>query len=180
MRHTSRGYVAFIDPLLRSLERSEIGCRVVGIPSNPVGHADDMATANLSKLSTDRSLGIISEHAKKWRYTYNAKKSVVLIFGETKREHDRDAKQYFVLDGEKIPEKTEYDHLGIKNCLFQDTIPHTEDRISRGRKASNAITSIGIHKKGITMYACSIIYWYIIVPTVTYGCEVWVLSSTEI
>ena len=174
-------YVAFIDPLLRNLERSEMGCRVGGVPSNPVGYADDMATANLSKASTDRSLGIISKHAKKWRYAYNAKKSAVLVFGETKREHTKGAKyRNFSLDGEKIPEKVEYDHLGIKNCLFQNSEPRTEDRISRGRRAFNAITSIGIHKKGITMSACSIIYWAIIVPIVTYGSEIWVLSSGEI
>ena len=151
-------YVAFIDPLSRDLLRSGLGCRVVGIPSNPVGYADVMATASLSKIDTDRSLGIISNHAKKWRYTYNAKKSAVLIFGETKQEHDRGAKfRNFVLDGEKISEKTEYEHLGIKSCLFQDTVPRTEDRISKGRRALNAITAISINKVSAWLHALSFI-----------------------
>ena len=30
------------------------------------------------------------------------------------------------------------------------------------------------------MSACSILYWSIIVPIVTYGCETWVMSSEEI
>ena len=172
-------YVAFIDPLLRDLVKSELGCRVAGVPSNPVGYADDMAST--SKAGTDRTLGIVSRHAKKWRYTYNAKKSAVLVFGETRREHERGVKfRNFALDGEKVPERIEYDHLGIKNCLFQNSMPRTEDRISSGRRAFNAVTSIGIHKKGINMKACSIIFWSIIVPIVTYGSELWVLSSSEI
>ena len=68
------------------------------------------------------SLSIVSEHAKKWRYTYNAKKSAVLVFGETRREHDKGIKyRKILLDGEKVPERAEYDHLGIKNCLYQNT-----------------------------------------------------------
>ena len=187
VRHTSGAvlsllkYVAFIDPLLRDLERSELGCRVAGVPSNPVGYADDMASASTSKASTDRTLGIVSKHAKKWRYTCNAKKSAVLVFGETRREHERGVKyRNFALDGEKVPERTEYDHLGIKNCLFQNSMPRTEERISSGRRAFNAVTSIGIHKRGISMKACSVIFWSIIVPIVTYGSELWVLSSSEI
>ena len=174
-------YVAFIDPLLRDLETSDLGCRVVGVPTNPVGYADDLASASVSRTGTDATLGVVGEHAKKWRYTYNAKKSAVLVFGETRREHERGRKfRNFVLDGEKVPERIEYDHLGIKNCLFQNTMPRTEDRISRGRRAFNAATILGIHKKGINIKTCSIIFWSIIVPIVTYGSELWVLTSSEI
>ena len=52
-------YVAFIDPLLRELGNSEPGCRVEGVPSNHVGYADDMASASVSKVGTDRTLGIV-------------------------------------------------------------------------------------------------------------------------
>ena len=74
----------------------------------------------------------------------------------------------------------EYDHLGIKNCLFHNYQPRTEDRISKGRRVFNAITGIGIRKKGVSMAACPVFYWSIIVLIVTYGCELWVLSSVEI
>ena len=174
-------YVAFIDPLLRNLENSGLGCEIAGIPTNPVGYADDLASACLSKCNVDQSLTIIGEYARKWRYSYNAKKSAVLVFGESKREHEKGVKyRNFTLDGEKVPEMTEYDHLGIKNCLYHNYQPRTEDRISRGRRAFNAISGIGIRKKGVSMAACSVFYWSIIVPIVTYGCELWVLNSVEI
>ena len=56
----------------------------------------------------------------------------------------------------------------------------TLDRISRGRRAFNAVASLGIKKNGINMSTCSILYWSIIVPIVTYGSELWVLKGDEI
>ena len=79
-----------------------------------------------------------------------------------------------------IPEKVEYDHVGLKDCLFNNSMPSTEDRISRGHRAFNAVAGIGIRRKGINMASCSILYWSIIVPIVTYGCEIWVMTSGEI
>ena len=38
-----------------------------------------------------------------------------------------------------MPEKVEYDHVGIENCLFNNSMPHTEERISKGCRAFNAI-----------------------------------------
>ena len=51
-------YTAFIDPLITLLERSGTGCSVVGIPSSPVGYADDMATCSISKNKLDQALDI--------------------------------------------------------------------------------------------------------------------------
>ena len=39
--------------------------------------------------------------------------------------------------------------------------PRTEDRISKGRRAFNALTGIGIHKRGVNMSTCSIILVYL-------------------
>ena len=56
----------------------------------------------------DKSLMIISQYAKKWRYSYNAKKSAILVFGESKREHEKGVKyRNFLLNGNKVPERVE-------------------------------------------------------------------------
>ena len=174
-------YVAFIDPLLRNLETSNLGSHIAWVITNPVGYADDMAKASHSKPNVDRSLRIIDEHARKWRYAYNAKKSDIMIYGETRKQHEKGAKfRNFSLGGEKVPEREEYDHVGIKNCLYNNFMPRTLDRISKGRRAFNAVTSLGIKRRGITMSMCSTIYWSIIIPIVTYGSELWVLKGDEI
>ena len=70
--------------------------------------------------------------------------------------------------------------FSIKNCLFHDYKPRTEERLSKGRRAFNAVTSVGIKKKGISMKVCSTLFWTIIAPIVTYGCEVWVPRGDEL
>ena len=174
-------YIAFIDPLLRDLEHSGLGCDVAGIPTSPIGYADDMSTACVSKVNVDNSLKHIAQYANKWRFSYNAKKSAILIFGETRKEHNRGAKfRNFSLGGEKVPERSEYDHVGIKNCLFNDNMPRTLERVSKAGRAFNAVAALGIKKGGINMSTCSILYWSIIVPIVTYGSELWVLKGEEV
>ena len=42
-------YTAFIDPLIRDIERSGHGCCITGISTSPLGYTDDIATACFSK-----------------------------------------------------------------------------------------------------------------------------------
>ena len=51
-------YVAFINGLLNTLEESKLCCSIVNIPSTPVGYADDVAAAWISKIITDKALKI--------------------------------------------------------------------------------------------------------------------------
>ena len=174
-------YTAFIDPLIRSLEASGLGCQVVGIPTSPVGYADDMAACSLSKQKLDRSLELVTEYSNKWRYSYNASKSAIMVYGENVREMKNGKKhRSFTLCKKKVKETESYDHVGIKNCLFNNYRPRTDERISKGRRAFNAVTSVGIKKKGISMRVCSSLFWSIIAPITTYGCEIWVLRGDEI
>ena len=96
-------------------------------------------------------------------------------------EHEKGVKyRNFSLGNCKVPEESLYDHVGIKNCLYGNTMPRTMDRISKGRRAFNAVASLGNKKNGINMSTCSILYWSIIVPIVTYGSELSVLKGDEI
>ena len=147
----------------------------------PVGYADDMAARCLSKMKLDRALAMAYDHSVKWQYAYNAKKSSVMVYGETKREHDLGSKyRTYRLGPDRVREDTEYDHVGIKNCLYNNFIPRTQERISKGRKSFNSILSSGIRKNGVNMAAASTLFWTIVVPTVTYGSELWVMGGDEI
>ena len=173
-------YAAFIDPLLREIENSGLCFRISNIPAGPVGYADDLSVCSVSKNYLDRALDLVYKYSCKWRFYYNANKSAVMVYGESKREAERNSKfRNFKLGKDKVKEKTEYDHVGVKNCLFGNFTVRTEDRISRGRRAFNSVTSIGIKKKGVCMSVCTTIFWAIIMPIVTYGSELWVLRGNE-
>ena len=58
-------YVAFINGLLVKLEHSKLCCTIGRIPSTPVGYADDVATACVSKAKTDKTLQIVHGYGQK-------------------------------------------------------------------------------------------------------------------
>ena len=174
-------YAAFIDPLLREIEDSGYVCRIINIPSSPVGYADDLSVCSLSKYNIDKVLDIVYRYSCRWRFYYNADKSAVMVYGENKRESCKNAKyRTFRLGSEKVKERVEYGHVGVKNCLYNDTTPRTEDRISRGRRAFHAISGIGVKNNGVCMNVCNTVVWSIIMPIVSYGAELWVLQPDEI
>ena len=139
-----------------------------------------MATACLSKPKIDSVLRTVYSHSLKWRYKYNAAKSAVMVYGETRRENAIGKKhRIFKLGPQKVPEKCSYDHVGVKNCLFGDFTERIEERISKGRRCFNAMCSLGVRKGGVTMRICAILFWSIVIPVSTYGSELWVLKPHE-
>ena len=112
-------YVAFVNGLLETLEQSRLCCTIGRIPSTPVGYADDVTTACISKLKTDKTLQIVHKFGLKWRFKFNAKKSAILVYGETKNEQEKGSKiRTFRLGKEKVEENFEYDHVDIKACTL--------------------------------------------------------------
>ena len=154
---------------------------VQSIPSTPVGYADDLASASTTKQKTDRALQLVHNFGRKWRFEFNARKSAILVYGEGRKDHERASKdRVFKLGKDRILEKREYDHVGIKACIFSDDNGRIKEKISKGRRTLNATTGVGIRKNGLCMWICNLIFWTIVVPTVTFGCELWSVSDKDV
>ena len=174
-------YVAFINGLLLSLKDSGLCCTIGAIPSTPVGYADDIATANTSKRKTDKTLQLVHNFGTTWRFKFNAKKSAVLVYGESRKEHEVGIKhRHFKLGKERVGERCEYDHVGIKACIFSDNNDRISEKITKGRRTLNAASGLGIRKSGITLRTCNLIFWSIVIPTVTFGCELWQVNDNDL
>ena len=173
-------YITFINALLVDLEASELCCTIAQIPSSPAGYADDLATATISKFRTDKVHTMVFNYGKKWRFNFNASKSAVMVFGEEKKVNCiNKTNRIFRLGSERVKEKDVYDHVGVKMCLFKDNTLRVEEKISKGRRTLNASTGLGIRKNGLNMLTCNIIFWQVVIPTVTFGSEVWVMSDKD-
>ena len=123
---------------------------------------------------------IVNKYGNRWRFSFNAAKSAVLVFGEDRKTHDRNSKhRVFRLGSEKVKEKESYDHVGVKMNIFASSSERVEEKISKGRKTLNASTGLGIRKNGLNMGTCSTIFWQVVVPTTTFGSEVWVCSDND-
>ena len=174
-------YTIFINSLLVTLMNANICCKIYRTPSTPLGYADDVATCCLNKQKLDRAMEIVYSHGCVWRYELNAKKSGVLVYGESVKDHKANSIcRTFKLGPNRVAERSNYDHVGIRNCIFKGDNSGIEDRISKGRRTFNSISGIGIRKGGISMFTCNVIFWSIVIPTTLYGCELWIMDDIGI
>ena len=70
--------------------------------------------------------------------------------------------------------------MGIKTCVKGDTHVRTEERVVKARKALNASTNVGIRRGGLNLSTCNLIYWTFVIPTLIFGCEIWVLKNKDL
>ena len=136
---------------------------------------------NLRKTSIQAMLDIASSYARKWRYTFNAWKSVVLVFGENSRSRmtARMSRQW-TLDGSVICEADEYHHLGVLRSVSPSSAVRTSERCAAGRSAFFALNGVGtcfgcLHP--ITLFR---LYQALCLPITLYGAELWSITKTEL
>ena len=174
-------YLAFINSLITDLEQSGLCCTIYGISVSSLGYADDVASASTSKYNNDEVLKLVYDHSCMWRYRFNPPKSVVLVYGESARENKNNSKfRTFKLGNDPIKETNSYDHLGLKNNCLRHNREHITEKISKGRRTLNAASGIGLKPGGLTMKACGMFFWAMVVPVVTFACELWIVSDEDI
>ena len=101
-------------------------------------------------------MDILYALGRTWRYDFNAKKSGVLVLGESKLENSRNRlDRSFKLGTESVPEKVEYEHVGVKLSILDDDSTGVEERLSKARRALNPVSGIGIRKNGLNIASCS-------------------------
>ena len=104
-----------------------------------------------------------------------------MVYGEDKKTHLKASKdRIFKLGQERVKERDEYDHVGVKACLFLENNSRVEEKISKGRRALNATAGLGIRQNGLNIGTCNLIFWVIVIPIITFGCELWQLTDGDL
>ena len=128
-------YTVFINSLITELKISGLCCKLYRTPSTPVGYADDLATCSISKYNLDKAIDIVAAHRRTWQYDFNAKESVILVYGEDRLESCRNVLLLsFRLGSDKIFERLHYDHVGVRASIFDDDVSGLKERISKARR----------------------------------------------
>ena len=128
-----------------------------------------------------RVLGVVGQHGRTWRYAFNAKKSAIMVFGETPAESLRGSNaRMFKLGNDRVKETKFYDHVGLKTCLKGDFYIRTEEKVKKARTTLNMATCMGFRRGGLNIRTCCIIYWTVVIPTLCFGCELWILKDKDI
>ena len=72
------------------------------------------------------------------------------------------------------------DHLGVRAYIFEDDISGLDNRLSKGLHALNAISGLGIRRNGLTIYACCVVFWSIVIPIAKFGADVWPFNDKSL
>ena len=62
------------------------------------------------------------------------------------------------------------------SCMIMKMFMH-ENEISIS--TLNASSGMGFRRNGLNMGTCNVVYWQVVIPTVTFGSEVWIISGKD-
>ena len=173
-------YIVYINELLQDIEHVFPN---FGIPnantSNP-SYADDIACLNDSPKGLQVLLNTCYSYSCKWRFNFNAKKSVVIMFEYTRTHvHNRHLDRYqWYIGIETIPVVDSCKHLGITLDRRLTNACRVHEACSRARKSYFSLKS---NMPGtVNPLTATSLYRKVILPSLLYGCELWnELSVTD-
>jgi hypothetical protein len=131
-----------------------------------------MVLLSLSRNGLQELMNICYEYGLTFRYTYNAKKSAVIIANEKKQNLGPHRNDWY-LGTEQVNECNSYTHLGIifdKNDDLKQTVRESSSKL---RKTFYSIINCGIYDDGIHPLSAIKLYKTIVLPRALYGSELW-------
>ena len=173
-------YSIFVNELLDQLSASSFGVFIEGTYCGAPMYADDLALIGSSPEELQNMLDIVSSYASLWRYQLNAKKSAILVFGESpvSRQRNRSLRRWSI-GSDIIQEHDMQKHLGILHTVFPSSVHRTVERCSAGRSAFFALNAVGSRFGCLHPSTSFRLYSSYCIPILLYGCELWCLTGSE-
>ena len=114
---------------------------------------------------------IVFQYYCKFRLEIHVDKSCVIVFGQSRTVTNKIIDIKF--GTKSIPQKQSVVHLGIYQEATRSTISSTRDICTKARNAFYAMADIGVHPYGLNAETSVNMYKKVVIPIVTYGCEIW-------
>ena len=138
--------------------------------------ADDVSIASLHKPVLQQQLDSVYQYSLKWRFKFNASKSVIIIFG-----NDTCPDTSLTLGETVIPVRGGDLHMGIflgQSKELEEDFVHK--RISKAKKAFFAAQSIGSSSHPTSPKVLSKLYWSNCMSRMAHGLEILSLNHSSL
>ena len=169
-------YMIFNNGLLCELNDSIFAPSFCNVPIGALAYADDIALLSRSLLGIQSLANIAYKHARKWRYEFNAKKCVLLLFGNKPTIPTN-----VYMGNELIPAVKGEKHLGVYlSESNKDITNYWEKRVDSCKAIVYTTQGLGNHIIPVNPIISSKIYQQICVPKLCYGTEVCLLNDNVI
>ena len=174
-------FLVFIDNLIEELSNIKSGICISTLYFGSPMFADDLTMLARMKSGLDKMLGCASEYSNKWRFTFNATKTVVLTFGESYWEHSvNHSIRDWHLGSRVILEKESWINLGKIWHINKDSSAFVSKAITRGRESGMVLMKMGARYGGLNPIISVELWKRIGIPKMLYGCELWQLNRHDI
>ena len=140
-------------------------------------YADDTVIMSNSAENLQKALTDLECYCTQWKLQINCSKTKIIIFGKRKSSPD---KFNFTYSGNKIEIVDEFKYLGVLfryNGNFLSCKRMLKDQAS---KAMFSVISKIRQLGGLTMDTQLDLFDKLVIPVLTYGCEVWGYSNNNI
>lgn len=171
-------YSVFINDLVECLRAKGIGVRVVGKLRPALLFADDIAIMVDTVEEIHRALRIVTEYARKWRFSFNGKKSAVMAWG-SRGFRDRVKEQGFTCTNSMVPVKSEYKYLGVivtENLRWNRQV---EKMIASCNARTNSLIWRLTNGRRVRPRTAIYVWNAMVRPVLEYASEIWAHELSE-
>lgn len=167
-------YATFINSLLAELDASGRGVTIGGARVASLAYADDIALVAPTPDDLRALLELLTQHARRWRFRFNAVKSNVMVFG-TKRQIEEADSERFQLGPDEIRVTRDYKYLGCEASAFLGKSTAVIDRLVRVArfKGSDLSGPGGCRFNGVHAVRSINLWMAYVRPVLEYGVEIW-------
>ena len=158
----------YIDGVVREIYENGSGIDVCGKKLAILLYADDIVLIANSAEELQRNMKIMTDWGRKWKCTFNKKKSKVVVFGSKNKKERR-----WLLGGGEIEQVNKYKYLGIDmkgNLTWGD---YKKRQLEKAEERLNFVGAMGVNSGMLSVKAAEKVWKALVRPKVEYGAEIW-------
>ena len=163
-------YLAFINDMLKNIIDSKLSCKIGNIECGCPALADDVTVLANSPSDLQNIIDIMYIYSKQYRFEFNCMKSNVIVFSKSNINM---RKLNIKLGSQTIPQTSFVKHLGFRQEASRRSLDRTIEACKKARNSFYALSEVGVRPLGLNPLISIDLYKKVVIPTLTYGCELW-------